>query len=424
MSSSSTSGTSKVVENVFRTATEDSFSSSSPSSSTAASSSSSSPSPHAYDVRQWSKSKALNTMRLCNCCNGCCLIIGAVVAFLIPTGTLFPTAATVTLAAYVILLGILMMCAECNLAMLQRRLRNNFGFMFTYIGRAMYIFFTATVAVALGNQSNYLMWSIGGFTVLNSILNAIIIFSHPSFKSGEISRDADPSQLSATAEHAVQSYILANPQMAAQVITGGIGAAVVTTSTSGTVPSTTNTSHIPASFLASIMGDTNKPPSSSSESSSSSTNVVPSNHRGTRVAIAMASGNNSTPTTTNNHHDPNHTQHNNNNASSTSVPTGAQYNPFGNNSSSSYASSLPPTLPPARPLGTTNTTPSNSTATYNPFHRVSSSSTTPSSTVVTGNNQTSHSNNNSNGNGIPIRSELPSSSQPAEAEDEGENPFL
>ena len=406
---SSSSGSAKVVENVFRTATETNQTNSSPSSSPSKSNTnnanSTPPTPHAYDVRHWSKSRALNTMRLCNCCNGCCLIIGAIIAFLIPTGTLLPSAATVTLASYVILLGILMMCAECNLMMLQRRLRNNFGFMFTYIGRALYIFFTATVAVALGNQSNYLMWSIGGITVLNSIFNAVIIFWHPSFISGEIKRDADPSQISSTAEEAMKSYILANPQVATQVIAGGI--AVATTNTvappsSAVTTAATTASHIPVSFLSHIMGE-NKP--------SSSSTPEPTNMHDRGARIARASGKDQ----------PSHSEHPPANipTNTSNTPSGAQYNPFGN---TSLASSMPASLPPARPLGsssstaTTSSTPSN-TAAYNPFHRATVNNTTiPSQATVVNN----YAYNQTQQNHQPTHTHQADNND----EPEGENPFL
>jgi hypothetical protein len=106
--------------------------------------------PDRYDPRKWSRSKALTTMRISNCCNGCCLIGGAIAAFLIPTGTLLPSFDTVTLSAYVVLLGLLMMCAECNISLLQGKLRNNFGFLFTYLGRSLFIFLWVVVSGSRG----------------------------------------------------------------------------------------------------------------------------------------------------------------------------------------------------------------------------------------------------------------------------------
>jgi hypothetical protein len=176
-----------------------------------------------YDPRKWTKSKALTTMRMFNCCNGCCLVIAAVIAFLVPggsSGSILPSFDSITLSAYTVLLGLLMMCAECNMAMLQRKLRSNFGFLFTYAGRAAFIFFTATVAVALGGKTNFLMWSVGGATGLNAIFNLIVICKHPSFVSGEVDRYADPSASASTAEQAVAAYVRQNPQLAAQALAG------------------------------------------------------------------------------------------------------------------------------------------------------------------------------------------------------------
>lgn len=57
--------------------------------------------PSKLNVRKWSKSRALWTMSMCNCLNGCGLIAGAILAFLLPSGALLPSPSSITLSAYV-----------------------------------------------------------------------------------------------------------------------------------------------------------------------------------------------------------------------------------------------------------------------------------------------------------------------------------
>ncbi len=54
------------------------------------------------NISAWSTSRAVNTMRVVNCCNGAALVGAAIAVFLIPSGTLSPTFDTITLAAYTV----------------------------------------------------------------------------------------------------------------------------------------------------------------------------------------------------------------------------------------------------------------------------------------------------------------------------------
>ena len=45
----------------------------------------------------------------------------------------------VTIAAYVCFLGLLMCCVELNMGMLQAKIRRNFGFLFTFAGRTIFL---------------------------------------------------------------------------------------------------------------------------------------------------------------------------------------------------------------------------------------------------------------------------------------------
>ena len=84
------------VDNVFRRATEESIdgvpkSAHSPTSAIGSTSGmSGKPKKSGSSYMKWSKSRLLNTLRCGNFCNGICLIVVAIVAFIVPTSTLSP----------------------------------------------------------------------------------------------------------------------------------------------------------------------------------------------------------------------------------------------------------------------------------------------------------------------------------------------
>ena len=111
----------------------------------------------------WSRRAVVRSIRISSICNGFCLALCAIGAFLLPSGPLTVSFSTVTLSGYIVFLGVLMCVIELNVGLIQRKLRRSCGFMFSYAGRATYIFFAGTMAVALGfgGGSTWLMYTIG-----------------------------------------------------------------------------------------------------------------------------------------------------------------------------------------------------------------------------------------------------------------------
>jgi hypothetical protein len=75
-----------------------------------------------------------------NCCNGLCLATFAVIVFLLPTGSLVPNFQTITVSGYLAFLGLMMCCVELNIQAIQQVVRRRLGFLFSFIGRAVFIF--------------------------------------------------------------------------------------------------------------------------------------------------------------------------------------------------------------------------------------------------------------------------------------------
>lgn len=91
-------------------------------------------------IEDWSESRAVWTMRLGNIFNSLFLCIASIATFFISGATPAPsTFARYILSGYLFFLGILLLSVDLNIASLRQRTRRNFGFLFTYVGRAVYI---------------------------------------------------------------------------------------------------------------------------------------------------------------------------------------------------------------------------------------------------------------------------------------------
>ena len=79
--------------------------------------------------------------------------------------------------------------------MLADPIRRNFGFMFTYMGRAIFLIFVSAVCFGMLNTDQsgtpWYSWAAGAGagTLINAFINCIVICSHPGFK--ELSKAAD-----------------------------------------------------------------------------------------------------------------------------------------------------------------------------------------------------------------------------------------
>lgn len=115
----------------------------------------------------WSRRGVVRIVQWSSICNGFCLALCAVCSFLLTSGSLSVSFSSVTLSGYIVFLGLLMCVIELNIGLLQRKLRRSCGFMFSYAGRATYIFFVGTMAVALGFGGGgvWLMYTIGELPV-------------------------------------------------------------------------------------------------------------------------------------------------------------------------------------------------------------------------------------------------------------------
>ncbi|KAF0685591.1 Aste57867_22559 [Aphanomyces stellatus] len=124
---------------------------------------------------------------------------------------------------YVIVFGALFLLFECRLSSMETRIRRNFGFLYSYKGRAAFIFFIGFLDFGMKATLGTVA---GVFMCLNALLNLFIMLAHPEFKSGHISASSDPTTGYTTGNQEAASYLQANPQVAMQAGTFAMSAAV------------------------------------------------------------------------------------------------------------------------------------------------------------------------------------------------------
>ncbi|OQR80828.1 hypothetical protein ACHHYP_17171 [Achlya hypogyna] len=110
---------------------------------------------------------------------------------------------------YVVMFGLLFLLYECRLNSMETRIRANFGFLYTYHGRAGFVFFIGFLdfgmSTALGTLAGIVM-------CLAACINLFIMYKHPDFKN----TSADPTASYETGNQAAQDYLRSNPQVALQ----------------------------------------------------------------------------------------------------------------------------------------------------------------------------------------------------------------
>ncbi|OQR80792.1 hypothetical protein ACHHYP_17172 [Achlya hypogyna] len=122
---------------------------------------------------------------------------------------------------YVIMFGLLFLLFECRLSSMEGRIRSNFGFLYSYKGRAGFIFFIGFLDFGMSTTLGTLA---GVFMCINALLNLFVMFKHPEFKSGHMSRDADPTLGYSSGQQEAAAYLSANPNVAMQASTFALSA--------------------------------------------------------------------------------------------------------------------------------------------------------------------------------------------------------
>lgn len=114
---------------------------------------------------------------------------------------------------YVIIFALVLFLFECRLKRMEAKIRQNFGFLYSFKGRAGFIFFIGFldfgIDSALGTVAGILM-------CLNALFNIIVMCRHPEFRTGNLTSSTDPTQNYSTGNQEAAKYMSQNPNLAAQ----------------------------------------------------------------------------------------------------------------------------------------------------------------------------------------------------------------
>ncbi|KAI9917831.1 hypothetical protein PsorP6_012916 [Peronosclerospora sorghi] len=161
------------------------------------------------DVNKIELPKLLRYMRVGNVICSILQILAGIVGItsfitLNITGTL--------VSIYVIMFGILFLLFECRLSRMETVIRANFGFLYSYKGRASFIFFIGFLDFGIGSALATLA---GLLMCVNAFINLLVMCRHPQFKS-TLSADADPTAGYTTSSQEAANFMSKNPELAAK----------------------------------------------------------------------------------------------------------------------------------------------------------------------------------------------------------------
>ncbi|TYZ68219.1 hypothetical protein PybrP1_003118 [[Pythium] brassicae (nom. inval.)] len=161
------------------------------------------------DVNNMELPKLLRYMRVGNVL---CSILQIIAGFVGITSFITLNITGTLVSIYVIMFGVLFLLFECRLSRMETKIRANFGFLYSYKGRAAFIFFIGFLdfgmSSALGTLAGILM-------CVNALINLLVMCRHPQFKSS-LSANADPTAGYTTGNQEAATFMHNNPAMAAQ----------------------------------------------------------------------------------------------------------------------------------------------------------------------------------------------------------------
>ncbi|OQR88111.1 hypothetical protein ACHHYP_07545 [Achlya hypogyna] len=124
------------------------------------------------------------------------------------------------IAVYVIIFALLLLAFECRFSSMEPSIRKQFGFLFTYRGRTAFIFFVGFMDFGMADA----MAKIAGVLMCaNAVLNLVVIYFHPAFRTGSLRADMDPTVGYTAGETEAATVFANNAHLAAKAGTYAFG---------------------------------------------------------------------------------------------------------------------------------------------------------------------------------------------------------
>lgn len=114
--------------------------------------------------------------------------------------------------AYCTGFGLLLVAFECNTKYLRGRMKDNFGFLFTFLGRSFFLLFLSSLCFV----SDYGLGTIiAALTLVNACFNGFVMVSRREFRAGgELSVWRDPTQRYQSNSETARGFAENNPELA------------------------------------------------------------------------------------------------------------------------------------------------------------------------------------------------------------------
>ena len=147
-------------------------------------------------VKSMDIGRALSQLRWINMFLGLIIIVFNIFGIL---GNLLNPGLILMNAFSILFAGILCLY-EMQMKKLGQKLRRLYGFLYTYIGRSLYLFLYVvllfmwcSLGTILFTISTWYNWALGIIIILDALYNVLILFVHPAFKNGQRKMTDDPT---------------------------------------------------------------------------------------------------------------------------------------------------------------------------------------------------------------------------------------
>ena len=109
------------------------------------------------------------------------------------------------MAVYLLFFSTMLFLFELRLRMFESAIRDNFGFLYSFWGRAFFLVFMGTLCCALDVILGYIA---GAAMFCNTLFNGYVIYTHPNFAKG------DTTEHYTTGEQEAANWARNNPERA------------------------------------------------------------------------------------------------------------------------------------------------------------------------------------------------------------------
>ena len=167
--------------------------------------------------------RALKQLRFINMIMGLAVIVVEIFGIFSTIFDIFTNPGAVILNAFCVIFCFILCLYEAQFKKLSKKLRRLYGFLYTYLGRALYIFFIGTVVIATSESDSdrsIFFWIIGVIMIIVALYNVLIIFLHPAFKNGNRKITDDPTVSYSAGESELSNVLKKNPALATKMLMG------------------------------------------------------------------------------------------------------------------------------------------------------------------------------------------------------------